>query len=879
MSGELLQIKLYLPRPRPSLVPRPHLIATLNQGLHRKLTLISAPAGFGKTTLVAEWIAAGKRPSAWLSLDEGDSDPRRFLQYLVAALQTVDPALGQATTTTLQAPQLPAAQAVLTPLLNEIAAVPDPFILVLDDYHEVDARPVDELLTFMLDHLPPPLHLVITTREDPNLPLARLRARGQLTELRAADLRFTVEETAVFLNQIMGLALSAADITALEARTEGWVAGLQLASLSLRGQQAGRADFIRSFTGSDRFVLDYLMEEVLGQQPDHIQAFLLKTAVLAQLTGPLCDALTGDTDGQAILEALERANLFLVPLDNERRWYRYHHLFADLLRQQLRQRTAPGDIAALHIRASQWYEAHGRELEAFQHAVAADDVDRAARLIAGEGVPLYFRGEAVPVRQWFESLPAAEFEARPALWVTYASVLTLTGRVQDTIEEILQAAETALQNADPDDQTADLLGQIAANRAMVAVTRNEVETMITQSQRALALLDADNAPMRTTATWTLGYAYQVLGNRPAAREAYAESIAQSRKSGNLMTEIAATTCVGQIQEMENQTHQAARSFRHILQLVGDPPWPAACEACVGLGRIHYQWNDLDAAERYGQQGLELARGLENVDTPASAGIALACVKLARGDVAGAVATLAEVERFVQQHSFSHLDSEITTVRIQTYLQQGDLAAAARLAETQELPLSQARVHLAQGDPAATLAVLEPARQQAEAADLADMRLRVLVLQALAFYAAADNERALQTLSEALTMAMPGDMLRPFVDAGPLMAHLLYEALARGIEPAFVGQLLAAFPATELDLPRSSAPPDVEAGLIEPLSEREIEVLRLIAEGLSNQEIANRLYLSLHTIKAHARNIYSKLGVRNRTEAVATGRALGILAPV
>ena len=879
MSGELLQTKVHRPQPRPSLVPRPHLIAKLNQGLHRKLTLISAPAGFGKTTLVTEWIAAGERPSAWLSLDEGDSDPSRFLQYLVAALRTVAPELGQAAAAALQSPQPPPAQALLTPLLNEIAAVGESFMLVLDDYHAVDAHPVDELLTFLLEHMPPQLHLVITTREDPNLPLARLRVRGQLTELRAADLRFTLEETAVFLNQTMGLNLSAADIAALEARTEGWIAGLQLASLSLQSHQAGAADFIRSFTGSHRFVLDYLVEEVLQQQPENVREFLLKTAVLNQLTGPLCDALTGDSNGQDMLESLEHANLFLVPLDNERRWYRYHHLFADLLRQQLHQSIDENDVALLHVRASEWFEANGRELEAFQHAAAANDVALALRLIEGEGVPLYFRGEAIPVRQWFESLPEAEFEARPSLWVTYASLLTLTGRLHGNVEEILQAAETALQDADPDDQTADLLGQIAANRAMLAVTRNEVDTMITQSQRALELLDADNAPMRTTATWTLGYAYQVQRNRPAAREAYAESIAQSQKSGNLMTEIAATTCVGQIQEMENQTHQAAQSFRRILQLVGDPPWPAACEACVGLGRIHYQWNDLDAAERYGQQGLELARRLENVDTPASAGIVLACVQLARGDTAGAVATMAEVEQFVQQHHFSHWDGEITGVRIQTYLQQGNLAEAARLAATDGPPLSRARVYLAQGDPAAALAVLEPVRQQAEAADLADARLRVMVLQALAFHAAGESERALQTLAGALALAVPGGMLRPFVDAGPPMAHLLYEALAQGIEPAFVRQLLAAFPTNGSAPALSTAPLDVEGGLLEHLSERELEVLQLIAEGLTNQEVANRLYLSLHTVKVHARNIYGKLGVRNRTEAVAKARALGILAPV
>lgn len=875
MSGDLLQTKLYMSRPRPSLVPRPRLIARLNQGLHGKLTLISAPAGFGKTTLVTEWIAAGERPSAWLSLDEGDNDPARFLQYLVAALRTVAPEVDKTAAAALQSPQLPPAQAILTPLINEIVAVPDPFILVLDDYHEVESPPVDELLTFLLEHMPPPLHLVITTREDPTLPLARLRARAQLTELRAADLRFTVEETAVFLNQILGLNLSASAVAALEARTEGWIAGLQLASLSLQGHQAGTADFIDSFTGSHRFVLDYLIEEVLQQQPGDVQAFLLKTAVLNRLTGPLCDAVTGDDNSQGMLESLERANLFLVSLDNERRWYRYHHLFADLLRQQLRQSIEEDDIAALHVRASKWYEANGRELEAFQHAAAANDVARAARLIEGEGLPLYFRGEAIPVRQWFESLPEAEFEARPSLWVTYASVLTLTGRLHDTIEEVLQSAETALQDAAHDAETNDWLGRIAALRAMLAVTVNQVETIITQSRRALELLRPDNTPMRTTTTWALGYAYQIQGNRAAAAQAYAETIAQNKKSGNIMTEIAATTSLGQIQESENESYLAAETFQHILQLVGDPLWPAACEACVGLGRLHYQWNDLAAAERYGRQGLALARQLENVDTPAACGVLLARVQLAQGDAAGALTTLAEADRFARQHQFGQWDGPITAVRIQALLRQSHLNAAARLAGNHDLPISQARVHLAQGEPTAALAVLEPVRRQAEANEWRDERLRALRLQALAHWQRGEGETAVHDLREALALAKPGGLIRAFVDEGPGMARLLYEALARGIEPAYTRQLLAAFPT---DDPETAVSPPLPAAdeLLEPLSERELEVLRLIAEGLTNQETANRLYLSLHTVKVHARNIYGKLGVRNRTQAVAKARALGIL---
>ncbi len=884
MSKNLLQAKLYVPRPRPSLVPRPHLIEKLNRGLHRKLTLISAPAGFGKTTLVSEWIAGCERPFAWLSLDERDTDLTRFLTYFITALQTValgsgegvEPSLGERVLGMLQSPQLPPTEAVLTTLINEIATVSEEFALVLDDYHVVDNQAIDQALAFLLAYLPPHMHLVITTREDPNLPLARLRVRGQLTELRTADLRFTAAETVAFLNQMMGLDLSAANIAALEARTEGWIAGLQLAALSMQGHQEDTAAFITAFTGSHRFVLDYLVEEVLQQQPQRVQRFLLQTAVLNQLTGSLCDTLTDDNNGQEILESLERANLFLVPLDGERRWYRYHHLFAELLRQRLQQSAEKYNIADLHIRASQWYEENGLELEAFHHAAAANDIARAVRLIEGKGLPLYFRGEVIPIQRWLDALPEAEFEARPSLWVTYASVLTMTGRLYQNIEEILDAAETALQDAVHNDQTNDLFGQIAAIRAMLGVPKNQVETIITQSHRALELLRPGNTPMRTTTTWALGYAYQVQGDRPAAGQAYREAITHSQKSGNIMTEIAAATCLGQIQESENKTHQAAESFQRILQIVGDPPWPAACEAYVGLARIYYQWNDLESAERYGQQGLELARQLENVDTPAACGVLLAQVKLAQGDTAGALATLAETDQFVQQHRFLHWQNGITAVRIQTLLHQGNLTAAAQLAEDHDLPYSRARVHLAQNDPNAALALLEPVRRQAEAKDWADEILQVMVLQALAHQAAGESAGAVQLLAKALALAAPGGLIRLFIDEGPPMARLLYEALTRGIEPGYVRQLLAAFPPAGSEPALSSTPPEVESGFIEPLTERELEVLQLIAEGLTNQEVANRLYLSLHTVKAHARNIYGKLSVKNRTQAVAKAKALGIL---
>ncbi len=677
MSVPILATKLYIPPPRPKVVLRPRLIERLNEGLSagRKLTLVSASAGFGKTTLVSEWVAGCGRPAAWLSLDEGDNDPTRFLTYFVSALQTIAANIGAGVLGVLQSPQPPSAELILTALLNEIAAISDNFILVLDDYHVIDARPVDNALAFLLGHLPPQMHLVITTREDPHLPLARLRSRDQLTELRATDLRFTPSEATEFLNPVMGLNLSEQDSAALEARTEGWITGLQLAALALRGpvSMQGHPDtagFIQSFAGSHHFVLDYLVEEVLQKQSETVQTFLLRTSILDRLCGPLCDAVlrAPSPSGQETLEYLEHANLFIVPLDNERRWYRYHHLFADLLRQRLQQSSVSSTetedrvMAELHIRASRWYEDNGLEIEAFHHAVAANDVERAARLMEGEGMPLQFRGAMAPVMEWLASLPATTLNARPSLWVTYALALTMAGQPAGSIEEKLRAAETALQGTGPvpgtiegpADKTRDLLGQIAAIRAMLAINQHQVEAILAQSLRALEYLHPDNLPVRTTAAWTLGYAYQLQGKRAAASQAFTEAIAISQASGNIMVTLGATICLGQVLETENRLQLALQHYERVLQLAGAPPLPGACEAYLGLARIYYEWNDLDAAERHAQQGLQLARQMENIDTPAACQVLLARLRLTRGDMAGASAILAEADQFVQLHHFTQL---------------------------------------------------------------------------------------------------------------------------------------------------------------------------------------------------------------------------------
>ena len=885
---QLLSTKLYIPRSRPKLVHRSRLIERLNDGLHQTLsvTLISAPAGFGKTTLVSEWVATCGQRAAWFSLGAGDNDPARFLAYLVAALQTIAPNIGEGVLGALQSPQPPSTESILTSLLNEVTSMSDNFILVLDDYHVVDSKQIDNAVVFLLKNLPPQMHLVIVTREDPDLPLAGLRARGQLTELRAADLRFTASEAAEFLNQVMSLNLSAANIAALETRTEGWIAGLQLAAISMQGHH-DVASFIQSFTGSHHFVMDYLVQEVLQQQPESVQTFLLRTSILDRLCGSLCEAVLLDSSasGQATLEYLEHANLFIIPLDNERRWYRYHHLFADLLRQRLHQSMASsaGDAARrvneLHIRASQWYEDNDLAIEAFQHAAAANDIERAERLIDGKGIPLHFSGGVTPILEWLESLPNEVRNARPSLWWRHAAMLLINGQTAG-VGENLQAAEAAvaavLRSTEPDDTTRNLIGQIAAARATLALTRYDIDTMITQSHRALEHLHPGNLFTRATANWTLGYAHVLQGERVAARQVLTEAISLSQAAGAVFSLILATIGLGNVQEMDNELYQAAETYRRVLQWAGDKPQQIISEAHLGLARVLYEWNDLDAAEQHGQQSLVLARQYERIiDRFLFAEVFLARLKLAQKDVSGAADILTQASQSAREQNFVYRMPEIAAIQVVAFLREGKLAEAAHLAQTHHLPLSQARVHLAQGNPSAALAVLEPFREQVEAKGWADERLRAMVLQAIAHEAHGERHRAVQVLGDVLAMAEPGGFIRIFVDEGLPVFRLLSEAAALGSMPDYIGKLLAVFEAEQQKSQDKSSLSAVQP-LIEPLSQRESEVLQLIAQGLSNDEIGKRLFLALDTVKGHNRRIYDKLQVQRRTEAVARARELGLL---
>jgi LuxR family maltose regulon positive regulatory protein len=679
----------------------------------------------------------------------------------------------------------------------------------------------------------------------------------------------------------MGLTLSADAVAALENRTEGWIAGLQLAAISLRGHPDA-AGFISSFSGSHRFILDYLLEEVLRRQPAAVQSFLLHTSILSRMCGPLCDAVMGDASapGSETLEYLQRANMFIVPLDDQRRWYRYHHLFTDALRQRLQQSLASsaGGAAELHVRASAWYEENGLEIEAFHHAAAAHDFTRAERLIEGKGMPLYFRGALIPVLNWLKSLPTEVLDARPALWTAYASAALATGQANDA-EEKLRAAESALEGVPLNGKTRDLVGRIAAIRATLAVSRFEIDAIIAQSHRALEYLDPANLAFRTSTTWKMGVAYRLQGDLSAAGRAYAEVLSASQASGNTVFTLLALAGLGDIQEAENELRLAVTSYQRVLDLAGDMPLPyATCDAHLGLARIWYEWNDLDAVLHHYRKSVPLARQIENTGRSVACELLLARLRLSQGGVAEAAALLSKADQAVCRYAFTQYASDIAAARVLIMIREGDLVAAGQLAQAHGLPISLARVHLARGDRSAALAVLEPFRRQVEEKGQQDQRLKAMVLQALAHYANGEKDEGLRSLGEALALAEPNGFVRTFIDEGSPMAGLLAEAAARGIMPDYAAALLDALQDALQAGKQCDKEPSPAAGgpLVDALTRRELEVLQLVAQGLSNEEIGERLFLSLSTVKGHNRKIFDKLQVQRRTEAVARARELRLL---
>jgi LuxR family maltose regulon positive regulatory protein len=910
MATSILATKLYIPPPRPKVVLRSRLIERLNEGLRGKLTLISAPAGFGKTTLVSEWVAGCGRPVAWLSLDEGDNDPTRFLAYLVAALQTIVTDIGDGVLGMLQSSQPPPTESILTTLLNEIAAVPDNFILVLDDYHVIDAQPIDLSLTFLLEHLPPQMHLVIVSREDPSPLLSRLRARGQLTELRAADLRFTPTEAAEFLNQVMGLNLSAEDSSALETRTEGWIAGLQLAALSMQGHQ-DTASFIQAFTGSHHFVLDYLLEEVLHQQSESVQAFLLRTSILSRLCGPLCDAVLRDTagSGQETLEYLERANLFIVPLDNERRWYRYHHLFGDLLRQRLGQRLSPGEIAEYHLLASKWYEKDGDEAEAFHHAFAAGDYGRAAGLAesAWQGMDGTFQSGAW--LGWVKKLPKDVIRLRPILSTQMGWAFMDAGEPEAS-EACLQDAERCLNGPSSEMMVMDeaqlesLPAMIAMARAYNAQVQGNLSATVKYAELALQHIPEDDLFRRAQATMMLEFTHWASGDLETARTAVGDWMNSMEKSGNFAFVVASAFAVADILIEQGRLREAEKTYQQSLKLAaehGKEAQQITAHHYLGLAMLYHEWGEDIAAAQHLLKARELGEQTTLVDWPYRWRIAQARLKVTEGNLEAALVLLDEARRVYVKNPVPDT-RPIEALKAKVYLKQGRLALAKDWAHARGLSaddeisylgefehLTLARVLMAEvqsrQDRRSILqatGLLERLLKAAEAQRRFGSVIEILVAQALAHQVQGNLPLALASLERALFLAQPEGYVRIFVDEGDAMRLLILDFRSRiekqssGHDHPLLGYVEKLISAFARPVEKQSTISNVKSEMIEPLSPRELEILQLIAQGLSNPEIGKRLFLALDTIKGHNRRRFDQLHVQRRTEAVARARELGLL---
>lgn len=938
---DLIRTKLYIPQARPNLVARPALLARLNEGLSRKLTLLLAPAGFGKTTLLSAWIAARSVPAAWVSLDARDNDPLRFAAYVVAALETLELGLGRGLLAALRgelaAGEGPTLEGVLIRLINDITEVTEDFVLVLDDYHVLTAPALHEAVLFLLDHLPPQAHLVLTSRTEPPLALSRWRARGQLVELRAADLRFSQAEAAAFLNHTMGLALAPAEIAALDSRSEGWVASLQLAALSLR-DHPHVADIIQAFNGSHRYVVDYLAEQVLLQQPEAIQTFLLETSILERLSAPLCDYILKDEGGRRkdeangfslhplaprstagssfILQELDRANLFVTALDDQRQWYRYHPLFTEFLQERLRQ-TRLERMAGLHRRAAEWYVSHSLMEDAVQHALAAQDYALATNLIEQVAETLWGRSQILTMQRWMQAMPPALVRAQPRLCVQQAWALAIGGQL-DEVEPYLQAAEASLPPGS--DQPAPqpppseeawhatpqrLVVQIALIRAFVARFRGDLDRTVAQSDRALALTPAICTRATAVALIMRGHARLLQNDLAAGDRDLAEARAKSLAARHMAAYLSATNYIATLRIVQGRLHQAAALYREAQQFTSEAESASLSGIdCIGLGSILREQHDLAAAEAHIERGLRMAEAGGDFTFMRDGYVARARLEQVRGQWEAALATIHQAE-LLARRSQHNLDLRLISAwRARLCLARGDVGAAVEWAQASGLRaddpaeflreyehLTLARVLLAQGRLAEAEALLGRLIPAAEAAGRAGRVLEAWVVLALVQQAQGQAAVALATLDRALALAEPEHYVRLFLDEGEPMLALLIGAREHGpVErQAYIARLLsfarASAPASTLasteappgdtfSLAGSAAP--TTPALIEPLSEREQTVLRLLAAGLSNQDIAQELVVAQSTVHWHVKNIYSKLNVHNRTQATLMARELGLI---
>jgi LuxR family maltose regulon positive regulatory protein len=972
-GNPLLATKLYIPKWRPGLVSRPRLIERMRQGIERKLTLISAPAGFGKTTLLAEWLAANpasERAAGWVSLDQSDNDPAFFWAYFITALQKVCSEVGENALALLHSPQPPPIESVLTTLINDINAIPSTlqqaqgkagsahrFALILDDYHVINAQPIHSAIAFLLGHLPPQMHLIIASRSDPSLPLARFRARGELTELRAADLRFTFDEAAAFLNKVMGLDLSTTDVAALEARTEGWIAGLQLAALSMSqpalplarqmplagrarplgrpgpGKPAGHgmarqapqahddvADFITAFTGNDRYIVDYLVEEVLQRQPERVRNFLFQTSILGQLSGSLCDAVTGGEDGKRVLENLERNNLFVVALDDKREWYRYHHLFADVLRAHAMEEQ-PDLVPILHHRAAAWFEERGMIAEAIEQSRTASDHESVARLLAANFEAFERIGRYASISRWSASLPEEMVRKRPRLALIHASVALAFDNNNQATRKFTSWAEEAInkiEDAGKFNPADDVNGTVVGPEGLEALKGEMLAMKLFTSGRKLppeeiAVIAEQVRKLLPTSKHRLKGMLQMidagiqilLSDLRSALPKLEQSVDEARRAQNLSLLVDMLTHLGQVYVVMGRLEDGHRALAEVLRigqnLSAEGNW-VLCSPHTSLAEVLLERADLAGATHHIAAALELAGKSPTRSPVLYARAAAAQVSLTADDTKAAIEYLKQAEEFVQGSSDSRYFSFLSAVKLKIYCRIGDLAAAANVARERQLSTevaidrhnekemtAYARYLIARGDYGDAEKVLSKVLPIIQSIGRVQHEIHALVLKALAHELLGDRSLALESFGRATFLAEPGRFNRTFTSEGPAVAGLI-EALADAVErgrgpveagsPSYLSYLLIEMrvkPEMEHGAEGNTVSTQVAtAELVEPLTARELEILRLIVAGMRNQEIADRLFISLHTVKRHIANAYGKLGVTHRTEAVARVNELKLL---
>lgn len=908
MPAPILATKLYIPLPRPDLVPRPRLIQLLNEGLQakRRLTLVSAPAGSGKTTLLATWLKQIDLPTAWLSLDEADNELPRFLAYLAAAFQQVDEQIGAPLGSAIQAPLL---EDAITILLNEIALRTEPLILVLDDYHQISEPVILEMMQFILDHQPPQLHLAIITREDPDLPLAKLRARDQITEIRAWDLRFTQEETEAFLRGVMGLEISKQEVAALGDRTEGWVVGLQLAGLSMQRKKDVKT-FIADFSGSHRHILDYLTNEVVQQQPESIRSFLLQTAILERLSGPLCDAVTGGNDSDQLLAHLEAANLFVIPLDDERRWYRYHHLFSDLLRSQL-ARSQPESIGELHRRASRWFENTGDIRAAVDHALQNPDLSGAGRLVEQHAIPKLYQGEVALVLGWYDRLPDALLETAPMVSIGKAWALALMqrGKRRGGAEDALQIAERALERMDAEEELRKLVsGHAASIRAFLlqrpALSGEKPEELIALAQKAQRLLPVEEKAIRSVNAMNIGYGCLALGDLETASRAFTQTLEDGLSGGNIYAAIygpinliMSALLVGRLQDALQLCETNIDRFNKVL---AGQSFPSIGALSILKGSLLIEFNRLPEAEQSLIEGLDLIRWTGEYVAHTRGHAAMARLRALQGDQPGMLDAIdALVETWPEGAIYAQALQYRLTMRhwpddaearedSQTWLNQSGIKFGELEVSESIDPISMASFegYLNAGHVVAGVVKARPGaypvegvhhylkRQQsfATARGYIYREVAVAIARALLEQATGKKREALESLEGGLRAAVTTGLFRVFVDEGAPMCALLEE-----IKPRLADEALLVFTNRLLDeISCGTSKPVREARYESLLSERELEVLRYLATGLTYEEIGQQLFLSLNTIQFHVKNIYGKLLVNKRVQAIEKARQMNLI---